>query len=1071
VFEEGLDAPSFEAAWQKVSERHPPLRTSIVWEGLAEPLQIVRRNVVLPWVRLDWRGLGPIEQRRRLDEFLLEDRERGFDLSRAPLMRFALIRMSDAAHRFVWSHHHLLMDGWSVPVILEELFLLYESLRSDREPSLAPARPYREYIGWLRHQNPEEAESFWRGTLRDFSSPTPLPIARPDPEFVAAQQASSEERLDSIYAVRRAQLTQQATASLEAFARRNELTLATLVRSAWAILLSRYSGETDVLFGSVVSGRPVDLPGSEAMVGLFINTLPLRLRVPEGSPLLPWLREVQSRQFEMLPYEQTPLVQIQGWSEIPRGRSLFETILVFENYPVGGRWLERLEALKVRDLQAWDKTNYPITVAVSPGPILALQIVYDRRRFDAESMGSMLGHLTTLLGAMPSHGERPVHELPLLTRGERRRVLVEWSASDGSSPETASGSFRYPERTIHELFEEQAARRPDEVAIVFEKRSLSYRTVDRKAGALARRLRSLGIGREATVALCLERSPEVIVGMLGILKAGGVYVPLDPAYPRERLEFMLKDSRARVILTQRHLEAKLPGHEVPRLCLDDPQVFASEDGGGDCVPDGGANPDHLAFVVYTSGSTGMPKGIQVTHRGVIRLVKNSNSIRYGRDDVVLQAVSLSFDPSAMEIWGCLTNGGRLIMLSSRNPSLEEIGETLRESGTTTAILVTGLFPLMVGERLDDLKGLRRLIVGGDVMPPAAARRVLEAVPGLRLVNAYGPTEGTVVACAHTMTDPAQVERTVSIGRPVACSQVYVLDRHLRPQPANVPGELFIGGDGVARGYHDRPDLTAERFVPNPLGGRGTRLYRTGDRARWRSDGRLDFLGRLDDQVKVRGFRIEPGEVEAVLGRHPSVGECAVVAHEDSLGERRLAAYVVPGSRSSLLVGELRTFLKEKLPDFMIPAAFVVMERLPLTPNGKVDRGALQAPNAVRAELVDRTPPRTPMELEIASLWREVLRVASPGLDDDFFEAGGHSLLATQLVSRVRSRLGPIFTLRDLYDAPTVRGIALHVEEALLAGARSEEIERTTDLLAVTKGDGIKQHPGVQPAPIKVEENP
>jgi hypothetical protein len=288
----------------------------------------------------------------------------------------------------------------------------------------------------------------------------------------------------------------------------------------------------------------------------------------------------------------------------------------------------------------------------------------------------------------------------------------------------------------------------------------------------------------------------------------------------------------------------------------------------------------------------------------------------------------------------------------------------------------------------------------------------------------------------------------------------------------VPGELFIGGDGVARGYHDRPDLTAERFVPNPFSGRGARLYRTGDLAQWRSDGRLDFLGRLDDQVKVRGFRIEPGEVEAVLGRHPSVGECAVVAHKDSLGERRLAAYVVPGGQSALLVGELRTFLKKKLPDFMIPAAFVVMERLPLTPNGKVDRGALQAPNAVRAgPAADRTPPRTPMEVEIASLWREVLRVASPGLDDDFFEAGGHSLLATQLVSRVRSRLGPIFTLRDLYDAPTVRGIALHVEEALLAGARSEEIESATGLLAVTKGNGIKQHPGAQPAPIKVEENP
>jgi len=1066
TFEAGLNEAAFEAAWGKLAARHQPLRAAIAWEGLDEPLQLVRREVSMPLSKIDWRGLEAIEQERRFEEALRDDRGREFDLTRAPLMRCTLVRVSEERYRFIWSHHHLILDGWSLPVLLGELAEIYEALTTGREPALGPVPPYRNFIDYLRGKDGSREESFWRRSLEGFRVSTPLPLPPPRPNATTAA-VDGGEALDSVYALQRGRLSLEAGSALEAFARRHALTLGTLFRAAWAIVLGRYTGKADVVFGSVVSGRPADLAGSESMVGLLINTLPLRVRLQDKEPLLGWLKKIQSDQFELLSHEHTPLVQIQGWSEIPAGRPLFESILIFENYPMGRQLGERFERLKITDVKAWDKTNYPINLAVSPGSPISLEVVYDRRRFEAASITRLLGHLATLLEAMPADPDRRLGDLPLLSALEQRRLSQEWGGADGGKSRTASREASSPPSapTIQALVKEQAARDGNRTAVAYEHRNLTYCELDWLSDALAARLEQMGVGGGFLVAVCMERSPEAIVGMLGVLKAGAAYLPLDPAYPKERIQFMLEDSGAAVILTQKPLLGKVPGRGLPVLCLDEPKGFAPNEDAKRSESRPAREKDPLAYVMYTSGSTGRPKGIQVTHRGLVRLLRNADPIRYAADDVVLQAVSHSFDPSALEIWGCLANGGRLVLLPSRTPTLEEIGEALVANRATSLILITGLFPLMVEERLGDLKGLRQLIVGGDVMPPAAARRLLQAFPGIRLINAYGPTEGTIVACSHLMTDPSEIMHTIPIGRPAAETRVYLLDRAMRQVPAGIPGELYIGGEGVARGYHRRPDLTAERFVPDRFDdGPGARLYRTGDLARWRSDGKLEFLGRADQQVKIRGYRIEPGEVETVLGLHPDVRECAVVPQAGIAGERRLVAYVVSSGRGALSTGDLRDFLKGKLPEFMLPAAFVMVERFSLTPNGKVDRAALPPPESAGWKArSERVPPRTPCEAEVASIWAEVLEKESPGVEDDFFEAGGHSLLATKLISRLRGRFGPLVSLRDLYDTPTIRGLAALLETTVPQGKEDEP--RSGEGKTPRRGDGVVP-PGTDTGPLR-----
>ena len=1036
-----LNDSAFKRAWQRLLDRHPILRTFFVWEDLKAPIQVVDRQIMLPFEQHDWRGVSQVEQQKRLESIRQAELERGFDLSKAPLMRLVLIQTAEDSSEFIWSFHHILMDGWSMFQAFKEVFTLYQAFSKGQEFHLENLRPYRDYIVWLRQQNLRQAEAYWRKTLKGFTAPTPLVVDR-------TLESLSEQREE--FATQPLQLSAATTTTLKSLSQKYHVTLNTLVQGSWALLLSRYSGEETVAFGTVVSGRPVSLTGVESMVGLFINTLPVRVEVSPQDSLLDWLKKLQAQQVEMRQYEYSPLVEVQGWSEVPRGTSLFESIFLFENYhndipleAMGG-------SLKIRNVRWFERVNYPLAAFAVPGTQLLLRILYHCSRFDAATITRMLRHWGTLLEGMVANPDCRLSDLPLLTKAERHQLLVEWNDTKTEYPR---------DKCIHEVFEAQVERIPDMVAVVFEDKQLTYRELNRLANRLAHHLRALGVGPEVPVGICLERSLEMVVGLLGILKAGGAYVPLDPASPKERLAFMLADTQAPVLLTHEKLIQKLPDHGGRVVCLDS--------GWENIVKENEANPiteamsENLAYVIYTSGSTGKPKGTSVPHRAVVRLVKGTNYANLNSDEVFLQFAPISFDASTFEIWGSLLNGARLVVLPAHTPSLEELEQAIGQNQVTTLWLTAGLFHQMVEKHPEGLRHVRQLLAGGDVLSVSHVKAALQQLEGCQLINGYGPTENTTFSCCFPMTDAQQVGHSIPIGQPIANTQAYILNRFQQPVPIGVTGELYVGGDGLARDYLNQPELTAERFIPNPFcDAPGARLYRTGDLARYLSDGNIEFLGRLDHQVKIRGFRIELGEVEATLSQHPAVRETVVLAREDVPGDpsaefiltkewlrtgKRLVAYIVTNTKQSPPIDELRRFLKEKLPEYMVPSAFVMLDALPLTPNGKVDRRTLPAPDQARPELERAfVAPRTPVEGKLSGIWTEVLGLDQVGIHDNFFSMGGHSILAIQVMSRVRDAFQVEFPLRRLFESPTVADLSVAIVERQAEQADQGELTRMID---------------------------
>ncbi|MFY0568156.1 non-ribosomal peptide synthase/polyketide synthase [Archangium lansingense] len=960
----------------------------------------------LPFELRDWTYLPASEQEARFEQLLRADKQRGIDLRRAPLVRLTAIRMANERLRFLWSHHHLLLDGWSLGLLIVEVFSLYEALRAGRTLQLAPQVPYRDYIAWLSRRDASADEAWWRSYLEGFSAPTSLPA---DTHAAPGQGQPPTLELD---------LSAEATAALQAFARQHQLTVNTLTLAAWAFVLSRYSGEQDVVFGSTVAGRPPELPGSDTLVGIFINTLPTRVRLPSGSSaLLPWLQALQTQQSEQRQYEHSPLVQVQSSSQVPRGVPLFDSLLVFENYPLDTTMAGSASSLQVRDLQGLEHTNYPLTLSVIPGNALRLRAVYHAPRFEHASMQRLLEHWRNALHALPTASR--VGDIALLSEAERQQVLVEWNQERTDYPR---------EKCVHTLFEEQVEHTPDAVAVDFDGVRLTYRELNRRANQLAHRLLKLGVEPGARVGLCVERSAHMVVGMVATLKAGGAYVPLDPSYPKERLAFMVEDSSLTVLLTQESLAGSLPESAARVVCLD--AAGEGLDAEPESNPSSGAQATHPIYVIYTSGSTGRPKGVCVPHRGVVRLVRNTNFIHLTPEDRIAQASNASFDAATFEVWGALLNGATLVGMS-RDVVLSPQSYTafLRDQAISVLFVTTALFNQLVAESADTFRTLRQVHFGGDAADARAVRAALTGRPPQKLVNAYGPTESTTFATWHLVQEVAEGAVTVPIGRPLANTELYVLDGWMQPVPVGAAGELYIGGDGLALGYLGRPELTAEKFVPHPFSTEeGARLYRTGDVVRYRADGSVEFIGRADSQVKVRGFRIELGEVESVLGGHPAVRECVVVVRDDGAGGKRLVAYVVPTSPSVPTSEELRTWLKQQMPEYMVPSAFMVLEKLPLTPNGKVDRKALPAPEATVSQ-AGYVAPRTPTEEQLATIWAEILSVPRVGAEDDFFELGGHSLLATRVLSRLRSAFQVELPVRALFDASTLSALAAKLDEA------------------------------------------
>lgn len=1010
-----VDLAAMQRAWQKVVDRHSAFRTAFVWKNVEKPLQVVGRSVELPFQVEDWQDLSPSGQQASLDSYLETDRRRGFVLNKAPLLRLALFQTSDDTHQLVLTHHHLVTDGWSMTLVFKEAFALYEAMAAGRDLQLPPGAPYRNYIAWLQQQDLNQAETFWRENLKGFTTPTPLVIAR-----------TSADRAEK-FAEQHLKLSTAATAALQTFTRQNQVTMNTLVQGVWALLLSRYSGEHDVVFGSVSAGRPPALPGVETMVGIFINNLPVRVHVAPQMQLNTWLQELQTQVSEARQYEYCPLAQIQAWSNVPRGVSLFDSIVAFQNFPAA-RTSDNSNQ-QIGALRTFESQNYPLALTASVGSELSLVLEYKVSLFEPAAIARLLGHLHTLLNAIAENGGRQrLHELPLLTIDEQQQILSQWNNTETSYPRSQS---------IHELFAEQAARTPDKIAAVCDWQEFTYRELNESANQLAHHLRCLGVGPEVPVGICIERGLEMIVGLLGILKAGGAYVPIDQQQPAERIAFTIADAQVRVLLTGAPLPDGLPALDhVISLDADWPEITKQSTSD----PNISVSPDGLAYVMYTSGSTGRPKGVSVPHRAVVRLVKETNFASFAADEVFLQLAPISFDASTLELWGSLLNGARLVIAPPATPSLAELGEILKKNQVTTLWFTAGLFHLMVDERLEDLKGIRQLLAGGDVLSASHVERYLAAAEdGAVLINGYGPTENTTFSCTHHMNAGWQSGGAgVPIGRPIANSQAYVLDRQMELAPVGVAGELYVGGDGLARDYLRRPALTAEKFVPHPYSSApGARLYRTGDQVRWLPDGSLEFLGRIDQQVKIRGFRVELGEIEASLNRHEGVREAVVVARAGDSGTRKLVAYVVfeAGEVGS---AELRSYLQQRLPPYMVPSQFVSLTELPLTVNGKVDRQALPDPEIERVA-EEFCGPRTPAEEMLAGVWTEVFRINQVGVHDSFFDLGGDSILAIKLVSRINKDFEIELPVRALFEQPTIAELATRIVQSQAEHADEEEL--------------------------------
>jgi amino acid adenylation domain-containing protein len=1008
-----LDVPLLRQAWEGTVARHPVLRTAIHWQGMEKPVQVVYRRVDLPWEEEDWRALPEEEREERWREFRRADRERGFDLSRAPLLRVTLIRTADDLRYFVWSFHHILIDGWCLPILFQEVFARYVALRRGESLRLPPAQPYRDYIAWLQRQDLGGAEAFWRQYLDGFTTPTPLAADRP-----AGAPGSGWELGD-----REVALSESLSTALAALARRNRLTPNMLLQGAWALLLGRYGNAGDVVFGATFSGRSGRLPGIETMIGLFINTLPVRIGLAPEAPLASWLEGIQERHAQLLQREYTPLVDVQRWSSAPRGVPLFESLLVFENYPVD-REAERLAGVPftVEVASQFSHTNYPLTLIVFGGERMVLRLKYATDRFDEEAMVRRLGHLERLLEGMTALPGARLSDLPLLSAAERRQLLEEWQ-------EPAPAGV---ERTLPELFAEQLERAPHRVAVVGEGESWTYAELAARANRLAHHLLALGVRPGGRVALCLERSPDLVAAILGVLSTGAAYVPIDPVHPEERRLFGLTDSAAAVLVTAGEAaeawESLPAGVRVVRLDRADLESASAE------PPRLALSPDLPAYVIYTSGSTGRPKGVVVTHRNVARLFAAARRrFDFGADDVWTLFHSYAFDFAVWEMWGALLHGGRLVVVpywTSRSP--RQLGVLLRREGVTVLNQTPSAFHAWVAEAEEEELGglaLRWVIFGGEALAPASLgpwfERQGDEHP--RLVNMYGITETTVHVTWRRLRR-ADLGAASVIGRPLPGWRVHLLGGGLEPLPVGIPGEIWVGGGGLATAYLGRPELTAERFVPDPFataGEAGGRLYRSGDLARRRPDGELEYLGRIDRQVKIRGFRVELGEIEAALVRHPAIREAVVEARADRLGEPSLVAYLVPsGGDPAPDLAALRSFLAASLPEAMLPAAAVVLDVLPLTANGKVDRRALPEPDARKVSV--QAEPRTELERFLAGLWRDALGVERIGLEDDFFAGGGNSISGARLINRLQKRLGEIVHVVAIFDAPTVAAFAAYL---------------------------------------------
>ena len=1001
VLQETLDAEQFCRAFTLIVQRHPILSSAFCWDSVDRPTQRPCPVDAVPLTVEDWSTATQSERATEFDAFLARDRARGIDLRVAPLMRLFVLKMGDH-DEVLWTFHHILLDGRSFPIVLTEVFEAYESLRDGRPVALGPSpRPYGDYIRWLSSVDSEESRSFFRALLRGKTTPTPLPCAesatRPLPEKGHGEASLTIE--SAIF-----NRARQA-------AKRSESSLGTVVQAALGMVLARFTGDDDVVFGALRACRRSALGGqAQDMVGLFINTLPVRARTDDTRSVAELLADLRTQSLAMREHEHTSLTEIQGQSEIPRGLPLFETLLMFENQELN----EMLVAaggprFRSRHFNVHEQPAVPLAINVYAGDRMEIRAVFDRRRFRTTVIERFLASLENAIAELSGDLSRPLGALDVLPVEERRRILREWNETARTFP---------ADTCIHTSFEERVSEQPDAIALEVDNASLSFAALEERANRLANYLRGHGAGPGLYVGICLDRGFDLVTAMLAVAKSGAAYLPLDPAYPQDRLQFMVEDARAQSVITERKYQDLFASRL--RLVVDGDHRSAIAESAPE-RPRRLSSPTDICYAIFTSGSTGKPKGVVLTHRAVVNTFDwVSRTFRVGRNDRLLFVTSPCFDLSVYDTFGALGAGATVVIATQatlKDPAalVSEIVRkriTIWDSAPAALARLAPLFPPP-----SSASTLRLTMLSGDWIPLSLPDAVRKAFPGCEVMSLGGATEAAIWSNWFPIgaIDPRWT--SIPYGRPIQNSRYHVLDRRLQPVPVGVAGDLYIGGDCLAQGYLNRPELTSERFIPDPFSS-GERLYKTGDLARYFESGDLEFLGRADFQVKIRGFRVELGEVEAALLAQPGVREVACMAHPDPSGQRSLVAYLVAEHGDKIDEDSLRAALGRSLPDFMLPSHFIFLDSMPVSANGKLDRKALPNPT-MRSNRVAFVAAKTPQEMAMVRIFEQVLEKKPLGVTDDFFANGGHSLLAVTLMSKIKSGLGLDLRLSLLLEYPTV----------------------------------------------------
>lgn len=993
------DLMMFCKSWDYVMKQHSILRSAFFYDRFDVPVQCVYPEVKLPVEVLEYRTKSDVEQQAAMKEYMEADKAKGFDFKLAPLMRVALMRLSEDRYRMLWTWHHLLFDGWSMPVLMEDFLSVYELLSLGKEVKAGEEDRYEDYIRYIERRDGEKEQLYWRNYLKGVEQSTLLPFIK----TTKARNRGVGEYMSSWL-----QLDEDKTAQIESYAQKHRITVNTVMQGVWSYLLHRYTDNRDVVYGVTVSGRPGDLAGVEKRVGMYINTLPLHSMMQEEQKVAEWLQEIQANQALSRQHQYTPLNEIQGWSAV-KG-DLFDTLLVFENYPVSKVISSRQWGLGIENVQMHEQTNYPLTIIVSSTNRIDIEFSYNSRLIEEFHIREIISHFQHVLQQVIDEKDR-VSDIRLLTQAEEHQLLV----FNDTAVEYSNN------KTVIDLFAEQAKHRPEAVAVVYGAQHLTYKELDKRSSQLAHLLKSKGVKAEALVPICMNRSLEMIVGILGIWKAGGAYVPIDPGYPQDRIRYILEDTRASIVVSSKDSKLKLLTTEDVNIVELSPEW---SDIGMEPVenPETAVKPNHLAYVIYTSGSTGKPKGVLIEHAGLLNLIEWHNH-EYEVTELS-RSTSMSgvgFDAFGWEVWPYLSAGASIYIIDD-NERLSPF--KLLKLFVTNNITHGFLFTAMVHEFVDSsrnkMKSLKYLLTGGDKLSSIDIEGI-----DYKVINNYGPTENTVVTSNYKLSAKDK-DRTPPIGAPIANTNIYILNKDNRLNPTGITGEICIVGDGLARGYLNLADLTAEKFIANPFcKGATERMFKTGDLGRWLPDGNIEYLGRLDEQVKVRGYRIETGEIESVLQQSGLVRQVLVLASDENGGTRKLIGYVVVEGlldRQAIL-----SYLKEKLPEYMIPALWVQLDRLPLTPNGKIDKMALPDPDPVGGLSEQYVSPRTEIETKLTEIWQVLLKVEKIGIHDNFFELGGHSLLVMRMGSYIERSLSLSIPIHVLFQFTSISELSKYLE--------------------------------------------